>query len=150
VQLHPSGCMRGRSAGTPVCRRCPATGHQPRGAGLHQPAGHSRPDVIYCLGGVLQPTRAGKRLLLQLRDPVWAQRQVQATAPSPFTRGEGIRHPPPREKVAPSPPAGPAAGICKVVAPVKAFQQLTQESLSPSHVYNPQPNSRFSAPASPP
>lgn len=76
--------------------------------------------------------------------------QAEAMAPSPFARGGGTRHPRSGEEVAPSPPAGPVDRNCKVLAPVKAFQQLTQQSLSPSHVYNPQPNSRFPAPASPP
>lgn len=46
-----------------------ATGHQLGVTGLHQLAGRSYPDVIYCLWGVFQPACTGKPLSLQLRTP---------------------------------------------------------------------------------
>lgn len=112
---------RRRATGTPACPHCPAMGHQLGGTGLCQPAGRSHSDVIYCLAGVLQLACRGKPLLLQLRGLSLSCKQRQwHPVPSPREGAPGT--PCSGEEVAPSPPAGPAVGFCKVLAPIKAFQ----------------------------
>lgn len=110
--------------GHPSLPTLPGLGTPARGNGAAPASGTLRSDVIYCLGGVLQPACTGKSLSPAQgpRTGTVLELHAEAMTPSPVTQGGGTRHPRSGEEVAPSPPAGLAVGISKVLAPVKAFQ----------------------------
>lgn len=102
----------------------PGHGTPARGNGAASASGTLGSDVIYRLGGVLQPARADKSLSSAqgTRTGTVLELHAEGMAPSPVTQGGGTRHPRSGEEVASSAPAGLAVAICKVLAPVKAFQ----------------------------
>lgn len=59
----PLGVQEEDSHGHPSLHTLPGHGTPAQRIGLCQPAGHSHPDVISCLGGVLQPTHMSRMLL---------------------------------------------------------------------------------------
>lgn len=116
-------CRRRRATDTPACTHCPAMGHQLGGQGCVSQRDTHVLMLFIALGVSFNP-------------PTWADcsRSAQGPCTGTVPERQRQRHPVPSSRegapdapslgkeMAPSPSESPAVGICKVLAPVKAFQ----------------------------
>lgn len=109
--------------GTPACAHCPAMGHQLGRQGCVSQQDTHVLTLFIALGVSFNPpTRTDCSCSAQGPCTGTVPEQQRQWHPVPSSREGAPDAPSLGKEVPPSPSESPAVGICKVLAPVKAFQ----------------------------